>query len=137
MKYFYYLLKTWVATAILSPLIIFSIAIFTNEPSFDFNFIKDFLQFLGIAFLIGLILSTPTFIVMGYWLFYFRGKFKVTTLISVILILGSFGTFLTFYLLDKSIFSKSSDLIFPLMYIVVMTLSSFLFFPKNHVETYS
>lgn len=131
MKNLFYLVKIWVVTILVSPILFFSLQ-GEARPNFEWIFLYDLGQLVLIAGLMGGFLSILTFIAMGYYLV--LESYKRSNLFNKITLssLGFLGTFLTFALTDKHSFTSfGSQMFLPLTYALILVSSVWIFYPNK------
>lgn len=96
-SYFY---KHWFGTLLLGPIIAMIIEYYTNENS---QTIFGFLEVYPIFLIVGLMYSTPTYILYGF-IYYFLGQKNINLIFSkiVLIFFAVNGVIITFWLLGGS-----------------------------------
>lgn len=126
-----YLIKVYLVTIVFSPTLFFVLDGNFNL-SFDSKALIGFLELIFIAVVMGGVLSSPTFIILGYFLSIFSLKLNRLILLIFLCLIGFLGTFSTFALFDThSFFHLSKALYFPLTYVLVLVFSIIIFYPKS------
>lgn len=126
-----YLIKVYLVTIIFSPTLYFLLDGNLNL-SFNSKALIGFLELILIAVIMGGILSSPTFITLGYFLNVYSIKLSRLLLLIFLCLISLLGTFATFAIFDShSFFHLSKALYFPLTYALVLVFSIIVFYPKS------
>ena len=121
-----YLPKIWLSTLFITPLIYWPINVYLNGDS-----LSNLLEFFPVLFATifgALILSLPTFLTLNFLLekmIVLKYSYKIIK--SSMSLVGSIGVFLTFLILDSSLFISLKGILFPIIYALIIIVSSWLF----------
>lgn len=133
-----YLSKIWLVTVFATPLFYWPVNLWINGDSF--SNLSEFGPVLFATILGAAILSLPTFFILYFLL---KKMYKVRrsakSIKQSISIVGTAGIILTFLIVDASLFITFKGLMLPIIYLLIMICSSYIFkidsgFEKANVD---
>src|SRR5436190_19861842 len=122
-----YLLKVWSLTIIIPPIVFWIIiSILKNEKISSYPLMFPILI---TTIIMGFILSTPLMIISvilnHYLINYLSEKWKMKMILNLLFVVGIIGA--AAFISEKSLFIYSTELILPIAYLIISSLSIWLF----------